>query len=139
MPQKLTKELWKVLKKINKEVNNDIRYKRDIDLYNQTDYWTIIEGKGEGDCDDYAITKIHRLVNESDWKRENLCIGVCKVEDRDGRPGMGEGHAVTIARTDRGDFVLDNRYRKVKKYEDLPYHWLAIEDYENKVFKKIVN
>jgi len=132
MAQKFTQDLWGDLKRINNEVNNDINYKTDLQLYERKDYWTIVKGKGRGDCDDYAITKIKRLVNETKWYRKNLGIGICYTEDKMGRPGKGGGHAVAIARTDRGDFVLDNRYPKVMPYRDLPYKWIAFEDYQNK-------
>ena len=58
MAQTLTTELWEELERINKEVNKDIRYEYDTKLYGVDDFWTIVEGKGHGDCDDYALTKI---------------------------------------------------------------------------------
>ena len=116
--QVLTDELWADLKRINKEVNKDITYEVDATLHERVDYWTVVEGKGRGDCDDYALTKIRRLVEETEWDRENLSIAICYVEDARGRPGKGEGHAVTVARTDRGDFVVDNRHVNAQLAED---------------------
>jgi len=136
--QTLTDELWADLRKVNKEVNKDIRYKVDTQLYDQDDYWTVIEGKGQGDCDDYALTKIARLIKNTDWKRENLSIGICYVEDSKGRVGKGEGHAVAIALTDRGDFVLDNRHKDVVAYDKLPYRWVMMEDYSKGEWVRIV-
>lgn len=136
--QVLTEELWKSLRKINKEVNKDIRYKVDTKLYDQVDYWTVVEGKGYGDCDDYALTKIARLIKETKWERENLSIGICYVEDARGRVGKGEGHAVTIARTDRGDFVLDNRQKDVTAFDQLPYRWVMMENFAKGEWVRIV-
>ena len=133
MAQTLTDELWADLKQINSEVNKDIRYKLDTTLYGEEDFWTVVEGKGYGDCDDYSLTKIMRLVEETEWDRENLSIAVCYVEDERGRAGKGGGHAVCVARTDRGDFVLDNRHKSVKAYDDLPYRWVMMEDYAIKI------
>lgn len=130
--QQLTNNLWNDLEQINKDVNGDIRYKVDSQLYDEVDYWTVVEGKGYGDCDDYALTKIKRLVEETEWERQNLSIGICYVEDERGRPGKGEGHAVCIARTDHGDFVLDNRQKTVVPYDSLPYKWVMMEDYAQK-------
>lgn len=136
--QTLTDELWASLRKINKEVNQDIRYKVDTKLYDQEDYWTVVEGKGYGDCDDYALTKIARLIKETEWERENLSIGICYTEDAKGRPGKGGGHGVTIARTDRGDFVLDNRHKDVIAFDKLPYRWVMMEDFANNRWVRIV-
>lgn len=135
--QALTDELWEELERINKEVNKNIEYNTDSELYGQVDFWTVVEGKGEGDCDDYALTKIMRLMKETKWDRENLSIAVCYVEDDRGRAGLGGGHAVCVARTDRGDFVLDNRHKKVMAYNKLPYRWVMMEDYTNKNWIKI--
>lgn len=137
MPQIATDALFEDLRRINKEVNKDIRYKTDRELYDRADYWTVIDGEGFGDCDDYALTKIKRLVKETNWKRENLSIAACYVEDSRGRPGEGEGHAVCVARTNIGDYVLDNRYPDVKAYHLLPYKWIMMEDYANKCWVKI--
>lgn len=136
--QTLTEQLWDDLVRINREVNRDIKYKVDMEIYEVVDFWTVVEGKGEGDCDDYALTKIKRLVEETEWDRENLQLAVCFVEDERGRPGQGEGHAVTVARTDRGDFVLDNRHKRPEPYDKLPYKWMFMEDYANKRWVQIV-
>lgn len=137
MSQILTDELWDDLKRINRAVNKDITYEVDATLHEREDYWTVVEGKGRGDCDDYALTKIKRLVKETGWDRKNLSIGICYVEDERGRAGKGEGHAVAIARTDRGDFVLDNRHKSPMAYDKLPYRWIAMEDYTNKGWVRI--
>jgi predicted transglutaminase-like cysteine proteinase len=138
MAQHLTEELWADLVRINKEVNSDIRYKLDMKQYGQDDYWTVVEGEGEGDCEDYAMTKILRLSKETDWDRENLLLAACYVEGTRGRPGRGEGHGVCVARTDKGDYVLDNRHTKVMPYNDLPYKWIMMEDYANKRWVRII-
>lgn len=130
MAQELTHDSLKLLVRVNRQVNADIRYKTDAALYGKPDYWTVIEGKGQGDCDDYALTKIKRLV-DAGWDRENLSVAVCYVE-------TGEGHAVCIARTTNGDFVLDNRYRTIMPYEALPYRWVMLEDYKNRRWVRIL-
>jgi len=135
--QELTQDLWEALDRINREVNSDIKYVVDTELYDQPDFWTVVVGKGHGDCDDYALTKIKRLVKQTDWRRASLSIAVCYVEDSRGRAGRGEGHAVAVARTNRGDFVLDNRHRKVMAYDKLPYRWVMMEDFANKRWVRI--
>lgn len=135
--QTLTDKLWSELNRVNGSVNKSIKYQVDATLHDKVDYWTVVDGKGKGDCDDYALTKIVRLVAETDWKRENLSIAICYVEDERGRPGQGEGHAVAVAHTDRGDFVLDNRHKKVQAYDKLPYRWVMREDYAQKQWVRI--
>lgn len=132
--QTLTNELWDDLVRINREVNRDIKYKVDMEIYEKIDFWTVVDGKGEGDCDDYALTKIKRLVHETEWDRENLLLAICYVENQ---RGNWEGHAVTVARTDRGDFVLDNNHKRPVAYNKLPYRWMFIEDYANKQWVRI--
>lgn len=57
-----------VLKKLN-VVNtwvNQIRYASDQKVYHKRDYWATLYqfvGKGEGDCEDYTITKYYILKN----------------------------------------------------------------------------
>jgi len=37
------------------------------------------------------------------------------------RDEQGDGHAVLTLRTDRGDYVLDNKTSKIKPWQDTPY------------------
>ena len=37
---------------------------------------------------------------------------------------MGDGHAVLLARTSRGDFVLDNKTDKMRRWYDTAYHFV---------------
>jgi predicted transglutaminase-like cysteine proteinase len=36
----------------------------------------------------------------------------------------GEGHAVLTAKTDHGEFVLDNMHDRVKAWNDVPYRFV---------------
>lgn len=52
------------LKVVNQFFNKQLRYREDIDLWRQEDYWaTPVEAlwKGAGDCEDYAIAKYFTL------------------------------------------------------------------------------
>jgi len=40
-----------------------------------------------------------------------------------------------VVHTDKGDYVLDNRYAIVKNWKELPYRWDKIQD--GKVWRRI--
>ena len=116
----LTEELWEKIKEINRKWNNNIHYKSDKKHYGVSDYWTFPEDN-IGDCEDYAVAK----------RAELRTIGVeghfatCWTE-------TGGYHAVLVIDTDRGSFVLDNRYNSVKNFRDLPYKWHRTEGEDGK-------
>jgi predicted transglutaminase-like cysteine proteinase len=49
------------LVRVNDEVNRSIRYRSDLDQYGIADWWVSNPASGEGDCEDYALTKQARL------------------------------------------------------------------------------
>jgi predicted transglutaminase-like cysteine proteinase len=115
----LTGERWDELNKIQSDVNCDVKYTSDMKLYGKPEFWEIADDRG--DCDDYALAKRERL-SELGWsKLDDLAIALCWTE-------LGSYHAVLVAKTDRGDFVLDNRYQRVRAWKDLPYKWDRIQD-----------
>jgi predicted transglutaminase-like cysteine proteinase len=104
----LTPQAWKTLVKVNRQVNGSIKAQTDQDHWGVEDRWDFAED-GYGDCEDYQLVKRKRLV-EAGFPRRALRMTVVIDED-------GAGHAVMMVRTDRGDFVLDN-----KKNAILPWH-----------------
>ena len=78
---------------VNVEVNRAIAPSAD-----HADHWSA--DAVTGDCEEYALAKRQRLIAMG-WAPSQLLIAV--AED----PDQG-AHAVLIARTDRGDLVLDN-------------------------------
>jgi len=122
----LTNERWQELVKVQMDVNCDVKYTSDMKLYGKPEFWEIADDRG--DCDDYALAKRERL-SELGWsKLDDLAIALCWTE-------LGSYHAVLVAKTDRGDFVLDNRYQRVRAWKDLPYKWDRIQD--GKEWKRI--
>ena len=97
------------IKRVNREVNNNIRYKTDNELYKRIDKWTFPEKYG--DCEDYALLKRRKLI-EAGFPALALKMAIVLTE-------LGEGHAVLTIDTDKGSFVLDNRYPDVKTYRQL--------------------
>ncbi len=62
--------------------------------YHLKDYWTYPES-GRGDCEECALEKQRELVLAG-WDRITLLMTVVRGHD-------GNGHAVLMVRTDRGD------------------------------------
>jgi hypothetical protein len=80
----------------------------DEEHWGVSDRWDL-PADGFGDCEDYQLLK-RRLLAEAGLPRRAMRMTVVVDE-------TGDGHAVLIVRTDRGDVVLDNRTDAV-----LPWH-----------------
>jgi predicted transglutaminase-like cysteine proteinase len=74
---------------------------------------------GTGDCNKFALEKRRELIALG-WPEQSLLLAVVLTEHN-------EGHLVLVARTSRGDFVLDNRVNQVVVWTRLPYHWLSLQ------------
>src|SRR5690606_30104119 len=77
-------------------------------------FWTY--PNGYGDCEDFALLKRRDLI-AAGWPPSTLMIAVVKEAN-------GNGHAVLIARTDRGDLVLDNQDSAIRLWSDTPYTYI---------------
>ncbi len=100
---------------VNAEINQRIAPRSDMEAFGKIDHWT--DQTAEGDCDDYVMTKRAELLGRG-WPQSALLIVLADTE-------QGERHVVLMAVTNRGDFILDNRFDEVVPWEDLPYHWIA--------------
>ncbi len=123
----LDKKAWGQLQKTQHDVNDQIKYRKDIDKYGKSDYWTVpeeIKGKFEGDCEDYACAKQATLkeIGIPSW------LATCWTE-------LDQYHAVLIVETTTGSLVLDNRYIDVRRYEDLKYRWHKKEGEDEKWYE----
>lgn len=101
-------------------VNAAVRPASDLEVYGAAERWQPLPGGGRGDCDDYALTKLHRLVGLG-WPRAALRLTLAVLPH-------GEDHLVLAVRTDRGDYVLDNLRPRPEPWEALPYQWLGQEE-----------
>lgn len=104
------------LRKVQRDVNFNTPYLSDNKQYGEQDRWALPTDDG-GDCEDYALKK-RRLLIEWGWPAGSLRIATCWTE-------LNEYHAVLTVETDRGTYVLDNRYNTVQRWADLPYKWHA--------------
>ncbi len=111
----LTDRLWRDLQEVNNHYNTMITPVSDLDLYGVDEFWTY-PVNGYGDCEDIALAKRAALI-ERGWPASTLLISVVMQPN-------GEGHAVLMVRTDRGDLVLDNQEALIKVWTDTPYTYL---------------
>jgi predicted transglutaminase-like cysteine proteinase len=118
----LDEKRWRELLAINSKVNTDIKPMTDMDQWGVAEKWSY-PTTGFGDCEDYALLK-RKLLMGAGWPRQALTIAV--VRDK-----KGDGHAVLMVKTDRGDFVLDNTEKKVKMWLETGYQFIKRQSDEN--------
>jgi len=114
----LTSEIWETLVRINVQVNAAIKPMIDLDHWGVEDRWDFAED-GYGDCEDYQLVKRKRLVAAGLPRR---ALRMTAVIDEDGAP-----HAVLMVRTNRGDFILDNKRDAVLPWRETGYVYLQRE------------
>ncbi|UYO52406.1 transglutaminase-like cysteine peptidase [Rhodopseudomonas palustris] len=113
----LSPSTLKLLEAINRSVNSEIApiqkvYGSDLKIG-----WTI--GPKAGDCNDYAVTKRHRLI-ESGLPARALRLAVVRTPDQ-------IGHLVLLVSTTDGDLVLDNLTPSIRSWQNTDYEWLKIQ------------
>lgn len=113
-----TQDLWNTLIRINRKVNADIKPVTDIAHWGISDRWDY-PTDGQGDCEDIQIEKRRQLEAAGIPARAMRIAMVINKE--------GEGHAVLLVRTDRGDYVLDNRVNTVMAWYRTGYVWVKRE------------
>ena len=106
-----------LLKRVNRDVNAAITpavktYGSDLRIG-----WTI--APASGDCNDYAVTKRHDLI-ESGLPARALRLSVVKT-------ASGTGHLVLVVATSSGDIVMDNLTDAIRPWKSTSYRWLKIQ------------
>ncbi len=117
----LTETTWQQLVSINAFHNQNIVPVTDAELYRVDEFWTY--PNGYGDCEDFALIKRRDLINAG-WHPSTLMIAVV-------REANGNGHAVLIARTDRGDLVLDNQEGRILLWNETAYKFVKRQSQAN--------
>jgi predicted transglutaminase-like cysteine proteinase len=120
----LNADTSKLLKRVNHNVNTSIAPILKSYGPNLEDGWTI--GPDTGDCNDYAVTKRHALL-ESGLPSKALRLSVVTT-------ASGIGHLVLIVITTKGDIVLDNLTEVIRPWQSADYHWLKIQSASNAKF-----
>lgn len=107
---------WATLVQVNNDVNRAIQpmeYRDDTTF----DTWRI--SPKQGDCNDYAVTKRHELLNEG-WPSHSVLLSEVVT-------AWGEHHLVLLVRTDGGDFVLDNLHAQIRHWSQTGYRWVRVQ------------
>ncbi len=117
----LTPAAWRMIVSVNKAVNNRIEPLTDQEHWGVVDSWDL-PTDGQGDCEDYQLLK-RRLLVEAGFPRRALRMTVVIDE-------KGEGHAVLMVRTDRGDLVLDNKVDAVLPWHQTGYVYVKREGHD---------
>jgi predicted transglutaminase-like cysteine proteinase len=110
----LNEGTWRDLQEVNTLVNRIVTPATDLEIYHRDEVWTLPQTYG--DCEDYVLLKRKWLV-ERGWPTSDLLITVVFDE-------VGDGHAVLLVRTSRGDFVLDNKTDKVRRWYETAYRFV---------------
>jgi predicted transglutaminase-like cysteine proteinase len=117
----LSAEVWSMLVKINRAVNHRIEQVEDQELYGVPEKWAYPD-EGKGDCEDIVLLK-RRLLIQAGLPRQALLITV--VRDHE-----GAGHAVLTVKTDRGDFILDNKEARILPWQSTGYGFVKRQSQE---------
>jgi len=107
----------KLLESVNRNVNAAIGPTVKGYGSNLEDGWII--SPVMGDCNDYAVTKRHQLL-QSGLPSKALRLSVVKTRS-------GIGHLVLVVATTTGDLVLDNLSKEIQPWQDTDYQWLKIQ------------
>ena len=104
---------YSIAERINSQVNASVTYKTDLEQYSTPEFWT--EAGAFGDCEDYALLKRAYLL-EQGWTVNKLNLCCCWDE-------TNTYHCVLLVETDKGFYILDNRYTWPMNPKSLPYKW----------------
>jgi predicted transglutaminase-like cysteine proteinase len=113
-PVVLSEQHWRDLQEVNTFVNHIVSPVTDLEYYHRDEVWTLPETYG--DCEDYVLLKRKWLIDRG-WATGSLLVTVVFDE-------VGDGHAVLLARTNRGDFVLDNKTDKMRRWYETDYRFV---------------
>ena len=120
---KLTAERRAELERVNNEVNRAIIPERNVEGL-AGEKWLI--SPRSGDCNDYAVTKRHKLLVRG-WPARALLLSEVVTS-------WGEHHLVLVVRTQNGDFVADSLTPKIRSWSKAPYQWVRIQSPNSPVF-----
>lgn len=104
--------LMSKLTRVNVAVNTSMTPRNDP----HGDVWTV--GASVGDCEDYALNKRHALVK--------LGVPASALRMAVVLTPSGDGHAVLIVHTVRGDYVLDNLTNAIRPFEQTGLHMVSM-------------
>lgn len=119
---RLDERVWRMIQTVNRQVNAEIQPITDMDHWGVIERWDI-PTDGMGDCEDYVLLKRQRLTQAGLPAR---ALRATVVVD-----AAGEGHAVLMLRTDRGDYILDNKRDSILPWGQTGYMFIKRERQES--------
>ena len=108
---KATSDIMSQLTKVNSKVNRSIRPRND----SGADVWSA--SAKSGDCEDYVLAKRRALI-KAGLPASSLRIAYVKTR-------RGEGHAILVVKTSKGDYVLDNLNTSVRPLSQSGYRIIS--------------
>jgi predicted transglutaminase-like cysteine proteinase len=117
----LTPKLWRTVTAMNARVNKEIEPVTDMDHWGVVERWDMAED-GRGDCEEYVLVKRKRLAEAGIPRRALRVVVVIDEENA--------GHAVLMLRTDKGDFILDNKRNAVLPWHQTGYLFVKRESHD---------
>jgi predicted transglutaminase-like cysteine proteinase len=124
----MTPQIWRTLALVNRRVNTRIKPMTDKEHWGVVDSWDFPDD-GYGDCEDYQLLKRRTLVQQGLSRRAMRMTVV--IDDQ------GEGHAVLMVRTDRGDFILDNKTNAILPWNQTGYIFVKREGQDNETWASL--
>lgn len=125
----LDANLLALLREVNNQVNFAIAPRVKDFAQNIEERWTI--DPSTGDCNDYAVTKRHMLL-ERGIPSNSLRLSVVRTPD-------DIGHLVLVVSTRSGDVVLDNLNSSIVPWHRTRYNWALIQSSANpRMWEKVV-
>jgi predicted transglutaminase-like cysteine proteinase len=111
----MTSDNWETLVRVNSRVNREIKPVSDQKHFGRINVW-VYPTDGKGDCKAYALVKQRKLI-AAGFPREALLITVVWTKE-------DQGHAVLMARTNKGDYILDNLSPKVLLWTETTHDYV---------------
>lgn len=115
-PVQLTETRWADLKEVNRAINGAI-IPDPTELGPAVESWLIDPRRG--DCNDYAVSKRHRLLSRG-WPQRALLLAEVETV-------RGKHHLILLVRTRSGDLVLDNLTPQIRPWSRAPYRWIRVQ------------
>ncbi|OKO70093.1 transglutaminase-like cysteine peptidase [Bradyrhizobium sp. AS23.2] len=115
-PVRLTETRLADLKEVNQTINRAI-------IPDPTELGPVVESwlvdPKRGDCNDYAVSKRHRLLSRG-WPQRTLLLAEVETVS-------GKHHLILLVRTKSGDLVLDNLTPQIRPWSRAPYRWIRVQ------------
>ena len=121
----LNSQVWTTLTQVNERVNSSILAVTDQDHWGVLDRWDFPDD-GLGDCEDIQLLKRRLLVKAGLSQRAMRMAAVIDEQ--------GQGHAVLMVLTDRGDFILDNKRNAILPWRRTGYAFIKREGTNNRAW-----